>query len=99
MATAWQYCCRMGTQDPRGNAAATRVLGDKRCHGSTKYSDAGDAQRTAKMWRRRWVPLLVRREGGGATTCHFANPIRADFYVSGEVRKVSWLTVEGDLCS
>ena len=42
-------------------------------------------------------PLLVSREGGGAATCHLANPIRAHFYASGEVRKVSWLTVERDL--
>ena len=38
MAAAWPYCCRLGTHDPRGNTAATRVLGDKRCHGTTKYS-------------------------------------------------------------
>ena len=41
--------------------------------------------------------LALSREGGGAATCHLANPIRAHFYASGEVRKVSWLTVEGDL--
>ena len=38
MASHWLYCCRVGTQDPRGSLAATRVLGDKRCHGTTKYS-------------------------------------------------------------
>ena len=38
MAAAWPYCCRLGTHDPRGNTAATRVLGDKRCHGTTKYA-------------------------------------------------------------
>jgi hypothetical protein len=38
MASSWQYCCRLGTQDPRGSTAATRVLGDKRCHGTTKYA-------------------------------------------------------------
>ena len=37
MAAAWAYCCRLGSQDPRGSLAATRVLGDKRCHGTTKY--------------------------------------------------------------
>ena len=37
MASHWLYCCRLGTQDPRGSLAATRVLGDKRCHGTTKY--------------------------------------------------------------
>ena len=38
MAAAWAYCCRLGSQDPRGSLAATRVLGDKRCHGTTKYA-------------------------------------------------------------
>ena len=36
-------------------------------------------------------------EGGGAATCHLANPIRTSFYASGEVRGVSWLKAEGDL--
>ena len=49
------------------------------------------------MRRRRCRLARVRREGGGAATCHLAKPIRAHFYASGEVRKVSWLTVEGDL--
>ena len=40
MAAAWPYCCRLGTQDPRGNTAATRVLGDKRCHGTNKFKKA-----------------------------------------------------------
>ena len=38
MASHWPYCCRLGSQDPRGSLAATRVLGDKRCHGTTKYA-------------------------------------------------------------
>ncbi len=38
MASHWPYCCRLGSQDPRGSLAATRVLGDKRCHGTHKYA-------------------------------------------------------------
>ena len=47
MAAPWVYCCRLGTQDPRGNTAATRVLGDKRCHGTTKY-------KKARKWHTGW---------------------------------------------
>ena len=36
MAAAWRYCCRLGTADPRGNNAATRVRGQYHCHGTTK---------------------------------------------------------------
>ena len=36
MAAAWAYCCRLGTADPRGNNAATRVRGQYHCHGTTK---------------------------------------------------------------
>jgi hypothetical protein len=46
MASSWQYCCRLGTQDPRGSTAATRVLGDKRCHGTTKYAKKRRADTT-----------------------------------------------------
>ena len=36
MAAAWRYCCRLGTADPRGNNAATRVRDQYHCHGTTK---------------------------------------------------------------
>ena len=36
MASHWPNCCRIGTADPRGNNAATRVRGQYHCHGTTK---------------------------------------------------------------
>ena len=47
MASHWLYCCRVGTQDPRGRVAATRVLGDKRCHGTNKF-------KKARQWHTGW---------------------------------------------
>jgi len=37
MAAPWEYCCRLGTHDPRGNNARKHVAGNKKhCHGTNK---------------------------------------------------------------
>ena len=55
---AWQYCCRLGTHDPRGNNARKNVAAGKKkhCHGTTKHKE----QRRWSQVRNRGIVI----EGG-----------------------------------
>jgi hypothetical protein len=44
-------CCQLGTADPRGNNAATRVRGQFHCHGTTKAIAQEQQQRATREKR------------------------------------------------